>query len=264
MARAPDSNSGSCVGSIPTYASLDTFTRLGIETFAADLVSGKDTMTDSDLTLLAFLVDHSGSMRQGREDMEGGINTLIEEQAKQPGKCEVAIAQFDSFDSFDLVIWPPVNIKEAPKYALIPAGMTALHDAAGKFITTVGTELRKRTEATRPGKVIFVIVTDGLENNSREWDKAKVKALIEEQKSQWSWEFLFLGANMDAVAEGGGIGIRSASAMTYNQASKSAIHNTYAASSANISDYRSGVVQSVDFSEGQRLAAMVEDEPTSS
>ena len=119
--------------------------------------------TNADLTLIAVLVDRSGSMAQWREDMEGGLNAFVESQASEPGEAEITLAQFDT--RYELV-WPLGPIKDAPKYALMPRGGTALLDAMGRFITQVGEELTQRDEADRPGKVIVCIVTDGLENSS--------------------------------------------------------------------------------------------------
>lgn len=218
-------------------------------------------MTNNNLSLLAILVDHSGSMKQCREDMEGGLNTFIEEQAKVEGECEITLAEFD--DSYDLV-WPIQPITQVDKYELRPRGMTALLDGMGKFINTVGDELRKRSESQRPSKVIVMVVTDGLENASVEYSgeegKRRIKELVEQQKSMWKWEFVFLGANMDAIAEGGSIGITKGASMTYNQGSGMAVRNMYAASAANVAAYRSGKLASVDFTDAQRDSALVDDD----
>lgn len=213
-------------------------------------------MTNNDLTLLGILVDHSGSMQSCRWDMEGGLNTFIESQQKEPGQCEITLAEFDN--SYDL-IWPIQPIAQVGKYSLIPRGSTALLDGMGKLITSIGEDLRKRAESKRPGKVIIMVVTDGHENASREWNRDGVKKLVEQQQSHWNWEFIFLGANMDAISVGGGMGIRAASSMTYNTDSSVAMSNTYGAASANVSAYRSGMVQSTAFTEEDRANAMVDD-----
>ena len=204
--------------------------------------------TNADLTLIAVLVDRSGSMAQWREDMEGGLNAFVESQASEPGDAEITLAQFDT--KYELV-WPLCAIKDAPKYTLTPRGCTALLDAMGRFITEVGEELAKRDEADRPGKVIVCIVTDGLENSSKDWTRDKVKALVEQQCSQWGWEFVFLGADMDAVQEGASLGIPQTSSLTFDKANA---RLTYAMASDYVSTVRGG--RKAAFSEQDRKSAV--------
>ena len=205
-------------------------------------------MTNSDLTLIAVLVDRSGSMSACRADMEGGINTFLDEQAAQPGQAEVALAQFD--DHYELV-WPIKPIAEKTDYRLVPRGCTALLDGMGKFITEIGEELAARAEADRPGKVIMVIVTDGYENSSREWSRAQIKELVTQQQDQWGWEFVFLGANMDAVAEGGSFGLSANSSLTYDVANAGGVLRS---ASAYVSSLRA--TGDASFSEDDRAAAV--------
>ena len=204
-------------------------------------------MTNADLTLIAVLVDRSGSMAQCRDDMEGGLNTFVESQAKEPGDAEVTLAQFDT--EYELV-WPLGPINDAPKYTLMPRGCTALLDAMGRFITEVGEELAKRDEADRPGNVIVCIVTDGLENSSVDWTRERVKALVERQRSQWQWNFVFLGADMDAVQEGASVGIPQTSSPTFDKANA---RLTYAMASTYVSTVRRG--GEAAFSEEERKSA---------
>ena len=204
--------------------------------------------TNADLTLIAVLVDRSGSMAQWREDMEGGLNAFVESQASEPGDAEITLAQFDT--KYELV-WPLCAIKDAPKYTLTPRGCTALLDAMGRFITEVGEELAKRDEADRPGKVIVCIVTDGLENSSKDWTRDKVKALVEQQCSQWGWEFVFLGADMDAVQEGASLGIPQTSSLTFDKANA---RDAYSMTSNWVSTVRGG--GKAAFSEEDRKSAV--------
>ena len=204
--------------------------------------------TNADLTLIAVLVDRSGSMAQWREDMEGGLNAFVESQASEPGDAEITLAQFDT--KYELV-WPLGRINDVPKYTLMPRGCTALLDAMGRFITEVGEELAKRDEADRPGKVIVCIVTDGLENSSVDWTRDMVKALVEQQSSQWHWEFVFLGADMDAVQEGASVGVPQKSSLTFDKANA---RLTYAMASDYVSTARGG--RKAAFSEQDRKSAV--------
>ena len=205
-------------------------------------------MTNADLTLIAVLVDRSGSMAHCREDMEGGLNTFVENQANEPGDAEITLAQFDT--KYELV-WPLGRINDVPKYTLMPRGCTALLDAMGRFITEVGEELAKRDEGDRPGKVIVCIVTDGLENSSVDWTRDMVKALVEQQSSQWHWEFVFLGADMDAVQEGASVGVPQKSSLTFDKANA---RLTYAMASDYVSTARGG--RKAAFSEQDRKSAV--------
>lgn len=166
----------------------------------------------SDLTDVTLVIDRSGSMQQVRGDAEGGVNAFIKEQAKQPGEALLTLVQFDTEYEF---VHKAVPMKQVTDYVLEPRGMTALLDAVGKAINETGERLAKMAEADRPGLVIFVIVTDGHENSSKEFTKAQIKEMIERQQSIYKWQFTFLAANQDAFAEAGGLGIVAASAANY-------------------------------------------------
>ena len=161
----------------------------------------------SDLTDITLVVDRSGSMQQVREDAEGGVNSFIAEQTKEPGEALLTLVQFDTEYEF---LHKGVPISQVPRYELVPRGMTALLDAVGRAINETGERLAKMDEADRPGLVVFVVMTDGLENSSKEFSKATIKEMIERQQQQYNWHFTFLGANQDAFAEAGGMGIHAA------------------------------------------------------
>lgn len=158
----------------------------------------------SDLTDITLVVDRSGSMQAIRDDAEGGVNAFLQEQAKQSGDALLTLVQFDTEYEF---VHRAVPIKQVPSYTLTPRGNTALLDAVGRAVNETGERLAKMAEEDRPGLVVFVITTDGQENSSKEFTKAQVKELIEKQQSQYKWQFTFLGANQDAFAEAGGMGI---------------------------------------------------------
>ncbi|TCK01174.1 vWA domain-containing protein [Nocardia alba] len=169
-------------------------------------------MTDSDRTLIAVLLDRSGSMQTIKADTEGGLAAYFEQQRSVPKKIEVTLAQFDT--TYD-VVYANVPLAQVPAPSLQPRGGTALYDALGKLVTSVGSELAERPEHERPGTVIVVVLTDGHENSSREWTHAAVKSLITQQQDVYNWTFVFLGANMDAVEVGSNLGFDPGSAITY-------------------------------------------------
>lgn len=166
----------------------------------------------SDLIDITLVVDRSGSMQSIRDDAEGGVNSFIQEQAKEPGEALLTLVQFDTAYEF-LTNGTPIS--QVPKYELHPRGMTALLDAVGRAINETGERLAKMPEQDRPGLVIFVVMTDGLENSSKEFTKAQIKEMIERQQNDYKWHFTFLGANQNAFAEAGGMGIHAAGAANY-------------------------------------------------
>lgn len=169
-------------------------------------------MVNTDLSLIGVLVDRSGSMATIRGDMEQGLRSFLDSQRELEGMARVTLAQFDT--EYE-VVWPVTDIKYISHYRLVPRGGTALLDAMGKFITDIGRELRGQSERERPGKVVLIVVSDGEENSSREWTDADVRKLVDQQRDVYKWEFVFLGANMDAVKVAQNYGIRADSAMTF-------------------------------------------------
>lgn len=170
-------------------------------------------MTDSNKTLIAVLLDRSGSMQGIADDMRGGFDTYIAAERTQPGATFVTLAQFD--DRYD-VVYQNTPIGDVPSLDLQPRGMTALLDAIGRFITEVGAGLAALPEDERPGEVTVLVMTDGHENASGQWTTEAVKSLISQQETVYGWDFVFLGANMDAVDVGAEIGFAPSKSLTYD------------------------------------------------
>lgn len=167
------------------------------------------------LTEMAFILDMSGSMSGLADDTIGGYNSLIEKQKEEDGEAYVSTVLFD--DRY-IMLHDHINIQDIKPLTnedYRPMGMTALLDAIGKTVNSIGVRLNDTPEEERPEKVIVVITTDGQENSSREFTKAKIKEMIEHQQSKYNWVFMFLGANMDAVSEAGSLGINTNFARTY-------------------------------------------------
>jgi hypothetical protein len=169
-------------------------------------------MTDPQHSLIAVLLDRSGSMESIKSDTEGGFNAFIAEQRNEPLDIRVTLAQFDT--DYD-VVYANRPVQHVPPLELQPRGMTALYDAVGKLITDVGAELAAMPEQERPGRVTVVVLTDGHENSSQEWTHDAVSAAIRRQEHDYSWDFVFLGANIDAVAIGQQLGFAPEKSMTY-------------------------------------------------
>lgn len=169
-------------------------------------------MTKKNYTEIVLVVDSSGSMRRIQADTEGGINTFIEEQKKVPGECKVTLVTFSTRHKEQYV---GKDIQEVPTFSLIPSGNTSLLDAVGHTINTMGARLAAMKEEDRPSKIIFVISTDGEENSSREFNRTQIFEMIQHQTNKYAWDFVFLGANQDAIAVGSSIGIQAARSVTY-------------------------------------------------
>ena len=167
-----------------------------------------------DYTHIAMVVDRSGSMSSCWEDVLGGYKQLVIDNKKAPGKCTFTVAAFDTeYDTLeDFTDIQSVN--ETLKVS--PRGGTALLDAIGKTITLVGEKLAKLAEDERPEKVMFVIQTDGYENASKEFKKDAIKKMITDQTEIYKWEFMFIGASLEAVNDAQSLGIRSGNTSVYN------------------------------------------------
>lgn len=194
------------------------------------------------LTEIVFLLDRSGSMYDLTSETIGGYNAFIDRQKSDPGEARLTTVLFD--DEYE-ILHNGVNIKEVEpltEKTYFVRGMTAMCDAIGKTINDVGRRLAETPEEERPSKVIFVITTDGYENASKEFTASAVKEMVKHQTDKYSWEFIFLGANIDAVAAGTAIGIKSDRSLNYTATAKGT-SNLYSAVSASVSDYRvKGVV----------------------
>lgn len=172
------------------------------------------------LTELIFILDKSGSMSGLEKDTIGGYNSMLEKQKALDGACFITTVLFDNqydllHDRIDIRAVKPITEKE---YCV--GGSTALLDAIGTTIHKIGNAQRNTADDYRAEKVMFVIITDGEENSSREYSSQKVKEQIERQKEKYGWEFIFIGSNIDAVETARGFGIDADRAVDYVSDSK--------------------------------------------
>lgn len=188
-------------------------------------------------TELVFILDKSGSMAGLEKDTIGGFNAMLEKQKAVPEEARITTVLFNNHyeilhDRIDIRGVAPITEKE-----YFVGGSTALLDAMGRTILKTDGALRHTAPEYRPGKVIFVITTDGMENASSEFDLNKLKALVERQKSGYGWEFLFLGANIDAVDVASRFGIAPGRVQNYHADSAGTKLN-YAVTASAVASFR--------------------------
>ena len=189
------------------------------------------------LTEIVFILDRSGSMNGLEKDTIGGFNSTIEKQKKEDGEAFVSTILFDDesevlHDRVPLASVAPLTEKEY--YA---RGCTALLDAIGGAIHHIGNVHKYAREEDRPEKTIFVITTDGIENASRKYTSERVKQMIERQKEKYGWEFIFLGANIDAIETAKRFGISEERAANFVN-DRDGIEVMYSAQCCLMSDIR--------------------------
>ncbi len=171
---------------------------------------------NSNLTELVFILDRSGSMGGMESDTIGGFNSMLKKQQAEPGECRITTVLFD--DKYE-VLHDRIDIKAVSpitEHDYFVRGCTALLDAIGKSINKIGGVQKNTAAEYRAEKVLFVITTDGMENASREFDYDRIKAMVERQKAKHGWEFIFLGANIDAVEVAGRFGVDKNRAQNYH------------------------------------------------
>ena len=207
----------------------------------------EEILMKNNLTELVFILDKSGSMSGLESDTIGGFNSMLQKQKAVEGECRITTVLFD--DSYELlhdrIDIRAVNAMSEKEYQI--GGSTALIDAIGRTIHKIENAQKNSSDEYRAAKVMFVIITDGEENASCEYSTAKVKEQIEQQTKKQGWEFVFLGANIDAVQTAGRFGIAPTRAMNYVPDSKGTALTFEAMSEAVVSFRESGVVNAAPF-----------------
>lgn len=168
-----------------------------------------------DYVHIAVVLDRSGSMGSILLPTISGYNEFLNSQKNQVGTAKFTLAQFD--DIYE-VVYNGVDVNDVPELntsTFKPRNMTALYDAICKTIDDTGNYFSKLKESERPEKVVCVIITDGGENASREFTSSDVQSKINHQRDKYGWEFMFIGANQDAIATAKGFGISSSNALNY-------------------------------------------------
>jgi len=177
-------------------------------------------------TDISILLDRSGSMATIAGDTIGGFNTWLKSQKAEPGSATLSLAQFDS-EGFDYTCRnTDIQMVADLSYATFsPRGSTPLLDSMARLINETGARLREMSPSARPDKVIMVIITDGEENASREKTYQQVCDMVNHQRDKYGWEFIYLGANQDAIKVGQSIGVLPQFSGTYTNQNTTAAYN---------------------------------------
>lgn len=170
-------------------------------------------MTTPDRRHLIVILDRSGSMSRVREDTEGGLNALLDEQRKTPGVTTVTLVQFD--DEIETV-YTGRPLDEVPEFTFQPRGMTALLDAVGTTVWQEGQRIATLPPAEQPSEVTLVILTDGKDNRSKRFNPGLVRYLVDGAREHQGWTVVFLGANQDAFEVGGSLGVPEATTLGFD------------------------------------------------
>lgn len=190
------------------------------------------------LTHIIFVVDRSGSMSTIATDMIGGYNSFIKQQKEIPNECVVSFYQFD--DVYETVFERVklADVAELDSKTYVPRNMTALYDAMGKTINNYGAYLSSIPDEERPERILFVTITDGLNNASHEFSLEQVGNMVKHQTEVYKWDFVFIGSNIDAWKAGGSLNVKSSSTLQFANSAGS-VKAVFSSLASNTMMYRS-------------------------
>jgi uncharacterized protein YegL len=196
-------------------------------------------MPKKDLCEIIAIIDRSGSMESVKSDAIGGLNAFMDEQKKVAGQATVTMVFFNHEYEFIYQGVPIADVKEFDEQTYVPAGMTALLDAVGRTIDSAGERLANTADDQKPEKVVVAILTDGLENASKEYRHSQIMEKIKCQRETYKWEFVYLGANQDAFAEGAQLGIDPSQIVAF-AATPDGTRGVFKTLSSTVKSYRTG------------------------
>jgi hypothetical protein len=214
---------------------------------------GQGNQTKTDYTHIAVILDRTGSMESIRDDTIGGFNAFLGEQKQQPGKATLTLVQFDDQDPYE-VIHQVKTIQEVPELTretYVPRASTPLLDAIGRGINDLEKCVMDMKEDVRPSKLVFVVITDGQENASREFRRDQILEMIQNKEKQYGWQFVFLSADLDSIDDALDHGFHAKAAMAFDKSGVGA-RNAWASVSQNITNYRASRSKDVSFTEEDR------------
>lgn len=201
-------------------------------------------------THISVILDRTGSMEPIRDDTIGGFNTFLENQKQESGEATMTLVQFDSEDPYEVIhhFKRLALVPRLTQKTYVPRGCTPLYDAIGRGIVDLDTNLKRIDPAEQPGKVIFVIVTDGEENASREFSAAQIRKMIDEKTTSAGWQFVFLSSDLRALEEAESVGFKDDARLHFKK-SATGTRGAWRHLSSASSGFRKGSKKQVDFSD---------------
>jgi hypothetical protein len=209
---------------------------------------------NKDYTHISVILDRTGSMEAIRDDTIGGFNAFLEQQRAEPGKATMTLVQFDSQDPYEVIhrFKPVDKVSELNRQTYVPRAMTPLLDAIGRGINDLEENLGRLKEEEKPSKIVFVIVTDGQENASREFRREQIQKMISDKSEKESWQFVFLSADLAAIGDAMSVGFAADSSLLYAKDRDGSLH-AWDSLSKRTSDYRSSRKSKMTFNKEDRL-----------
>lgn len=206
-----------------------------------------------DYTHITVILDRTGSMESIRDDTIGGFNAFLNSQKAEPGTATLTLVQFDSKDPYEVIhrFRPIEQVPELTRETYVPRAWTPLLDALGRGINDLEHSLAELEEDARPSKVVFVVVTDGQENCSREFNKAQIESVIKEQTERKDWQFVFLSADLAAIKDATDVGIHVDSVLLFARSSEGS-DAAWGTLAERVSDYRAARRSRVEFDQSDR------------
>jgi len=200
-------------------------------------------------THMAVVLDKSGSMSSVLNDTIGGFNQFLKNQKEVKGEATITLVQFSDNYNILMDMAPLADAEDLTIKNYVPEGYTALLDAIGRTINRVEGQIDDKPKKQRPEKVVFVIITDGEENRSKEFNREQIMKMIDSHRTEKKWEFVFIGANQDSIKAGGSIGVRAGSTLDYMSNSQG-INTMYCTLTKGMTSYRSKSAKDLDKSLG--------------
>lgn len=206
----------------------------------------------TDQSHITVILDRTGSMDSIRSDVIGGFNAFLTEQQSASAATTFTLVQFDSQDPYEVLhaAKPIGDVTPLTREQYVPRASTPLYDAMGRGILDLESQIATRPESERPSKIIFVVVTDGAENASQEFDRAAITKLVDAKKAA-GWDFVFLSADMEAFHDAGAVGIDYSSRLAF-QKSKRGNDAAWAAASSKVRARVMGAAEKLAFDDNDR------------
>jgi Mg-chelatase subunit ChlD len=204
-------------------------------------------------THITIILDRTGSMEGIRSDTIGGFNAFLKQQQQEPGDVTMTLVQFDAQDPYEVIhdCRPIREIPELNEKTYVPRAATPLFDAMGRGINHLQQTLYSMSEGNVPEKVVIVVITDGQENSSREFNKKQVTAMINEKQEKAGWKFVFLSADLSAMEDAMASGFAASSSLLFDKTA-AGVGSVWGSISRSICDFRVGLTSDVQFTDEDR------------